>query len=846
MIRVAVWRALVSIVLALAGLGSAFEAHSAADFSVFVTRKDSNLYADGASRSLIQTVLCFEFAFADSATLHLSTPSSGTLTFSTGRSCTVTNVYVIANLTAGSIATTVSTAGSGDYYFSDDGLWAVSTIGCFHFVYFAPAAINLPYGAIGGSGIGGSLVIPSQGINCNLLDTVWTQRTASVGVPTAPDMVVLSVNADATGQAGQSLHVSFSSTNQGTAPAPAFRAKIYFSPTSTITALTVDSTYYCSFSGLAAGETQSCGGSVVVPATLAAGDYYVVVKADADGVVVESNEFNNAAASSTTTAISAAAADSLTVSKAGSGVGTVTSSDDSINCGAKCAGSPASGLTVTLDAVASFGSIFTGWSGACSGTGVCSVTMSSPQTVTAIFLPATSTHQMPWFTKVGGYISRFVLLNTSNSGANYSIGVGTEPGNTVKLKPGKTSGVLAPGAQTVVNVDDFVDSFSGAQRGFAFIGTNAPAMSITGIYNLVQPATGAISNVSLIPSDDIAATSTTLVAPWVTTDIAYRGDLVLTNQGASDVTASISYLPPRGGAVGSKLTSIVIPAKGQVLTEGTTLASVVGASSFGAVLQIPGSPSQIKGTYKVFNRASGAASSTELTQPAATNPTTTLIAPWFSIAGGYDSRFILTNRGANPAGFTVKLLPEPGNAVTVGVLSGAIPAGGQVTIPANTLLKSTSGPPRASAVFEVSAAADAIDGIYQIVSTGTGAISNTVLAKPSQSAATTTTLRLPWFSSVDSYISRFVLVNRGATAASFTLEVKPETDNNVTTQLIRAGTIAANSQLVLPVGSVVSGFSRATRASAVFQISAPEADIEGLYNIVNPISGSISNTLMAR
>jgi uncharacterized repeat protein (TIGR02543 family) len=46
-----------------------------------------------------------------------------------------------------------------------------------------------------------------------------------------------------------------------------------------------------------------------------------------------------------------------------------------------------SGTPVTVTETTSAGYVFTGWSGACSGTGACVVTMSGPETVTANFLP---------------------------------------------------------------------------------------------------------------------------------------------------------------------------------------------------------------------------------------------------------------------------------------------------------------------------------------------------------------------------------------------------------------------------------------------------------------------------
>jgi hypothetical protein len=75
----------------------------------------------------------------------------------------------------------------------------------------------------------------------------------------------------------------------------------------------------------------------------------------------------------------------LTVTKAGPGSGTVTSSPAGINCGTDCSESYASGTNVTLTAAPAAGSTFAGWSGACSGTGTCAVAMSAARSVTATF-----------------------------------------------------------------------------------------------------------------------------------------------------------------------------------------------------------------------------------------------------------------------------------------------------------------------------------------------------------------------------------------------------------------------------------------------------------------------------
>ena len=73
----------------------------------------------------------------------------------------------------------------------------------------------------------------------------------------------------------------------------------------------------------------------------------------------------------------------LTVTTTGSG--TVTSAPAGITCGADCTETYANGTAVTLTATAAAGSVFGGWSGACSGTGPCTVTMDAAQSVGATF-----------------------------------------------------------------------------------------------------------------------------------------------------------------------------------------------------------------------------------------------------------------------------------------------------------------------------------------------------------------------------------------------------------------------------------------------------------------------------
>lgn len=71
----------------------------------------------------------------------------------------------------------------------------------------------------------------------------------------------------------------------------------------------------------------------------------------------------------------------------GNGSGSVRIDPGGTRCSANCSKSFATGTAVILTATADSGSSFSGWSGGgCSGTGTCSVTLTSDQTITATFL----------------------------------------------------------------------------------------------------------------------------------------------------------------------------------------------------------------------------------------------------------------------------------------------------------------------------------------------------------------------------------------------------------------------------------------------------------------------------
>jgi hypothetical protein len=103
----------------------------------------------------------------------------------------------------------------------------------------------------------------------------------------------------------------------------------------------------------------------------------------------------------------------LTVTVSGGGTGTVTSAPAGITCSLVCTATFTAGTSVTLTATPGAGSVFAGWSGACSGSASCTVVLDQARAVTARFsrvftdptlTPLTSIVRAVHFTELRGAI----------------------------------------------------------------------------------------------------------------------------------------------------------------------------------------------------------------------------------------------------------------------------------------------------------------------------------------------------------------------------------------------------------------------------------------------------------
>ena len=273
-----------------------------------------------------------------------------------------------------------------------------------------------------------TFTMPAQNLTCT--------ATFNLSQSTQPDLAVTSVTSPNAGVAGGQISVAATIKNQGSQAAGAFWAIFYLSSDSTITLGDISTGYGCNTSSLEANASSNCSGSIEIPTSVASGNYYLGVYADPDNTVSESNETNNGRAATNQISITGGGSSSylLSVSKTGTGSGTVTSNPAGINCGADCSENYPANTAVTLAATPAGGSTFGGWSGACAGTGACQVTMNAAKSVTATFNPVSQT---PAQDTVGLYnptSGTFYLRNSNSAGvANVSFRYGPANAGWVPL-----------------------------------------------------------------------------------------------------------------------------------------------------------------------------------------------------------------------------------------------------------------------------------------------------------------------------------------------------------------------------------------------------------------------------
>jgi hypothetical protein len=123
--------------------------------------------------------------------------------------------------------------------------------------------------------------------------------------------------------------------------------------------------------------------------------------------------------------------ETLDVSANGTGTGSITSTPAGVGCGATCSASFDYNTSVTLTATPDADSMFVGWSGDCTGTGACIVTLDHAVSVTATF--TASAHQPDGRIGTSTKVAKMVGDNVYNS-----TGTAQTKGGKAKLGKSKT------------------------------------------------------------------------------------------------------------------------------------------------------------------------------------------------------------------------------------------------------------------------------------------------------------------------------------------------------------------------------------------------------------------------
>jgi len=184
----------------------------------------------------------------------------------------------------------------------------------------------------------------------------------------------------------------------------------------------------------------------------------------------------------------------LTVSLAGTGTGSVTSTPAGIDCPSTCATGFNVGTMVTLTPMAAVGSGFAGWSGSCSGTGACVVTLSGTGTpaVTATFNTVNYPLTISFAGTGSGSVTSSPTGITCPSTCSASFGGGASVALTATPNAGSTFG-----------------GWNGACLGSACSVTMSAAESVTATFATTGPVLTLLSPASAIAGSSALVLSVT-------------------------------------------------------------------------------------------------------------------------------------------------------------------------------------------------------------------------------------------------------------------------------------------------------------------------------------------------
>jgi uncharacterized repeat protein (TIGR03803 family) len=247
----------------------------------------------------------------------------------------------------------------------------------------------------------------------------------------------------------------------------------------------------------------------------------------------------------------------LTVTRAGTGSGSVASDVGGIACGTSCSAAIDLGSSVTLTATPDAGSTFAGWSGACSGTGPCAPVMSDDRTATATFeaippIQPTLTNPAPGATLPGADVA--FTWTAGQAALEYWLEVGTTPGggNLYNASAGTALGASVTnlprnGAPVYARLSTrFASGWQNTD--YTFTAAAGPAKGA-----LTSPAPG-----SVLPGAAVTFTWSAgedALQYWLEVGTTPGGGNLYNASTGTGLTASVTNLPTNGAPIFARLST---------------------------------------------------------------------------------------------------------------------------------------------------------------------------------------------------------------------------------------------------------------------------------------------------
>jgi subtilase family serine protease len=220
----------------------------------------------------------------------------------------------------------------------------------------APTTLHIPPSTATGS----YWIFAKADWDNTIAESSETNNTRISGViKIGPDLTVSALAAPATAGAAGAISVSDTTENKGGGAAGASTTRFYWS-TNTVLDASDQVIGSRAVGPLAGGAVASSTTTVTVPASTAAGSYYVIAQADGAGEIAEPTETNNTRASAAIRVGPDLIVTAVSIPSSGTAGGTIVATDTTRNQGAGPATASSTGFYLSVNATISPGDEFLG------------------------------------------------------------------------------------------------------------------------------------------------------------------------------------------------------------------------------------------------------------------------------------------------------------------------------------------------------------------------------------------------------------------------------------------------------------------------------------------------------